>query len=48
MIRIDARHSVGQNVRQAGEDIQPGDCVLTAGRLCTPPDIGIIGFYGHR
>jgi molybdopterin molybdotransferase len=46
MIRIDARHSLGQNVRQAGEDIQPGDCVLAAGRLCTPPDIGIIASLG--
>ncbi len=46
VIRIDARHSVGQNVRQAGEDIQPGDCVLAAGRLCTPPDIGIIASMG--
>jgi molybdopterin molybdotransferase len=46
MIRIDARHSQGQNVRQAGEDIQLGDCVLEAGRLCTPPDIGIIASMG--
>ena len=46
VIRIDARHSQGQNVRQAGEDIQPGDCVLAAGRLCTPPDIGIIASMG--
>ncbi len=46
VIRIDARHSVGQNVRQAGEDIQPGDCVLSAGRICTPPDIGIIASMG--
>ncbi|MEE9423611.1 MAG: gephyrin-like molybdotransferase Glp [Methylococcales bacterium] len=46
MIRIDAHHSQGQNVRQAGEDIQPGDCVLAAGRLCTPPDTGIIASMG--
>ncbi|HFD12225.1 MAG TPA: molybdopterin molybdenumtransferase MoeA [Crenotrichaceae bacterium] len=45
-IRIDARHTPGQNVRQAGEDIQPGDCVLEAGLLCAPADVGIIASMG--
>ncbi len=46
LITIDGRHSQGQNVRQAGEDILPGDCVLAAGHLCTPADIGIIASMG--
>ena len=45
-IRIDARHAPGQNVRQAGEDIKPGDCVLNAGHLCKPADIGVIASLG--
>ena len=45
-ITIDARHKPGQNIRQAGEDIKPGDCVHVSGRLCTPADIGIIASMG--
>lgn len=45
-IRIDSRHSPGQNVRQAGEDIKPGEYVLGSGRLCTPADIGVIASLG--
>ena len=45
-INIDARHVSRQNVRQAGEDIRPGDCVLEKGHLCTPADIGVIASMG--
>lgn len=45
-ILIDSRHRPGQNVRQAGEDIQQGQTVLNAGRLCTPADIGLIASLG--
>ena len=46
MIRIDARHSTGQNVRQAGEDIQIGQTVLSSGVKLTPPQIGLIASLG--
>ncbi|MCH9699502.1 MAG: molybdopterin molybdotransferase MoeA [Gammaproteobacteria bacterium] len=45
-ITIDSRHQSGQNVRQAGEDIKPGDCVLNKGRQCLPADAGIIASLG--
>ncbi|MBQ0725428.1 MAG: molybdopterin molybdotransferase MoeA [Cycloclasticus sp.] len=45
-IRIDARHSTGQNVRQAGEDIQLGQTVLSLGVKLTPPQIGLIASLG--
>jgi len=46
-IRFDARHSAGQNVRQAGEDIQQGQTVLSAGIKLTPPQIGLIASLGQ-
>lgn len=45
-IRLDARHSAGQNVRQAGEDIQAGDVILNAGIQLTAPQIGLIASLG--
>jgi len=45
-IRLDARHSAGQNVRQAGEDIQTGQTVLQAGIKLTPPQVGLIASLG--
>jgi len=45
-IRIDASHTPGQNVRQAGEDIQTGQVVLEAGTQLTPPQIGLIASLG--
>lgn len=45
-MRIDASHSPGQNVRQAGEDIQTGQVVLEAGTQLTPPQIGLIASLG--
>ena len=45
-IRIDKRHKLGQNVRQAGEDIEKGHAVLKPGRLCGPADIGLIASLG--
>lgn len=46
VIRIDDRHSAGQNVRQAGEDIQRHQAVLAAGTKLTPPQIGLIASLG--
>ncbi|PHS73721.1 MAG: molybdopterin molybdenumtransferase MoeA [Cycloclasticus sp.] len=45
-IRIDSRHTSGQNVRQAGEDIKRGQTVLEAGIKLTPPQIGLIASLG--
>jgi molybdopterin molybdotransferase len=45
-IHIDARHSPGQNVRQAGEDIQQDQSLLQAGIKLTPPQIGLIASLG--
>ncbi|RLA22268.1 MAG: molybdopterin molybdenumtransferase MoeA, partial [Gammaproteobacteria bacterium] len=45
-IRIDARHKAGQNVRQAGEDIQLGATVLTKGKILYPADIGLLASLG--
>lgn len=46
-VLIDARHRIGQNVRQAGEDIRAGEAVLQPGRRLTPADIGIIASLGY-
>ena len=46
IIHIDGRHKAGQNVRQAGEDIQQGSTVLTAGKFLCPADIGLLASLG--
>lgn len=45
-IMIDDRHKKGQNVRQAGEDIQRGATVLQTGKLLCPADIGLLASLG--
>ena len=45
-VRFDARHSAGQNVRQAGEDIEQGQTVLETGAKLTPPQVGLIASLG--
>jgi len=45
-ILIDDRHSVGQNVRMAGEDIATGSTVLQTGKLLCPADIGLLASLG--
>lgn len=45
-ILINDRHKKGQNVRQAGEDIQRGATVLQAGKLLCPADIGLLASIG--
>ncbi len=47
-VRIDARHRVGQNVRQAGEDIARGSTVLEPGRRLTAADLGVLASLGFR
>ncbi|PWQ92963.1 gephyrin-like molybdotransferase Glp [Leucothrix arctica] len=37
---------VGQNIRFAGEDIAQGDCVLKAGKLLHPQELGLLASLG--
>jgi molybdopterin molybdotransferase len=46
LIRIDAGHRPGQNVRHAGEDIPRGSVVLQQGRRLIPADLGILASLG--
>ena len=45
-IRIEQKPGIGQNVRQAGEDISIGSVVLETGHQITPADLGIIASMG--
>lgn len=45
-VAIGEGHRPGQNVRQAGEDINAGDAVLQASRTLTPADLGILSSLG--
>lgn len=45
-IIVGDRHSLGENVRQAGEDLRRGEIALRAGRLLTPADIGLLASLG--
>ncbi len=46
MIAITGSHKPGQHVRHAGEDIDIGQTVLSAGRLLMPADIGLLASLG--
>ncbi len=46
LVRIDDRHTKGQNIRQAGEDIKEGTAILEPGKQLTPADIGLIASLG--
>jgi molybdopterin molybdotransferase len=45
-IRIDADHRVGENIRQAGEDIAKGETVIDAGARLSPADLGVLASLG--
>jgi len=45
-IRIDSDHRVGENIRQAGEDVQQGEIVIEAGVRLSPADLGILASLG--
>ena len=45
-VRIGTGHSAGQNVRAAGEDVEAGQTVLSAGRRLTAADIGVLASLG--
>ncbi len=46
LVRIGSGHRSGQNVRQAGEDIQRGQRVLSRGRRVTAADVGLLASLG--
>jgi len=45
-IRVDSRHRVGENIRQAGEDVARGDTVIEAGVRLGPADLGVLASLG--
>ncbi len=45
-IRIEPQHKVGQNVRQAGEDIEKNCLVLSKGKQLSAADLGILASLG--
>ncbi|MCI0653872.1 MAG: molybdopterin molybdotransferase MoeA [Methylococcaceae bacterium] len=45
-IRIHSKPKSGENIRAAGEDIRKGESVLSAGRLCSPADVGLLASLG--
>jgi len=45
-IRIDADHRVGENIRQAGEDVRQGETVIDAGARLSPADLGVLASLG--
>jgi len=45
-IRIEADHRVGENIRQAGEDVRQGETVIEAGARLSPADLGVLASLG--
>ncbi|MCC6710380.1 MAG: molybdopterin molybdenumtransferase MoeA [Gammaproteobacteria bacterium] len=45
-VALDGQHKRWQNVRQAGEDLKPGQQVFERGRRLLPPDLGLIASLG--
>ena len=45
-ISVDDRQQAGQNVRLVGEELQPGQAVLAAGKRLTAADIGLLASLG--
>ncbi|WP_036228163.1 bifunctional molybdopterin-guanine dinucleotide biosynthesis adaptor protein MobB/molybdopterin molybdotransferase MoeA [Marinobacterium jannaschii] len=46
-IQFDHAVAVGENVRQAGEDIARGSCALAAGTLLRPQELGLLASLGY-
>jgi len=45
-IRVDSDHRIGENIRQAGEDIAKGETVIDAGARLSPADLGVLASLG--
>ncbi len=46
-VRIDVEVEVGQSVRPAGDDLQPGDAVVDIGSVLTPAHVGLLATVGR-
>ncbi len=46
-VRINRAPTPGQHVRRAGEDVQPGDTMVEAGAVVTPPVVGMAAALGY-
>jgi molybdopterin molybdotransferase len=46
-VRIEVAARVGENVRPAGEDVQPGEVVLPAGRRIGAAEVGMLAALGR-
>ncbi len=45
-VAIDHRAEAGRNVRQAGEDLKTGECILAKGTLLDPSHLGLLASIG--
>jgi molybdopterin molybdotransferase len=45
-VGIDSGHRIGENIRQAGEDVQRGEIVVEAGARLSPADLGVLASLG--
>ena len=45
-VSVSAGHKIGQNVRQAGEDLQPGARVASEGKRIFPAELGLLASLG--
>jgi len=45
-VRVDGGHRVGENIRNAGEDVSKGDIVIEAGVRLNPADVGVLASLG--
>lgn len=46
VIRLNANHRIGQNVRAAGEDLAKGDIALPVGKRLLPAELGLLASLG--
>ena len=46
VVTISGNVTTGQNVRQRGQDVAPGDTVVQRGRILRPQDIGLLASLG--
>jgi molybdopterin molybdotransferase len=46
-VRLHGRVKAGAYVRPAGEDVRPGEVMLTPGRTIRAPEIGLLATLGH-
>jgi molybdenum cofactor synthesis domain-containing protein len=48
VVVIDVRATVGEHVRRAGDDLNPGDVVVDAGTVLTPAHLGVLASLGYQ